>query len=144
MNGRLSIDARRIRRRRRGLAGFTLIEVMLAGAIFLLALAGTLQGISLASREYEHQRRATSGLAVIESVMEELLLLQSSDPLLASGSRSREYDIDGNLEVGGPVLAEWTVTLNVPVTGLRQIALRVSWVESNGTRRGLDVTTWRP
>ncbi len=126
------------------MAGFTLIEVMLAGAIFLLALAGTIQGISLASREYEHHRRATAGLAVIESVMEELLLLQASDPLIADGTWTREYDINGNLQPGGPLLARWTVSSGVPVIGLREIALNVSWIENNGARRGLSVATWRP
>ena len=124
MTKRRSKNPPQWRCRKKGVAGFTLLEVMLAGAIFLLALAGTIQGISLANREYEHHRRATAGLAVIESVMEELLLLQASDPLVAAGAHSREYDIQGEAQSGGALLAEWTVSMNIPASSLLNLRSR--------------------
>ena len=125
--------------------GFSLIEVMMAGTIFLGALAGTITGISAATQAYQHQRRTTAALAVTETVMEELLLLQSSDANISAGGPAHErfYDLDGNVDPSGRFRAVWVVTADSPVAGMREIVLRVEWQERNGHTRSLFVSTVR-
>jgi Tfp pilus assembly protein PilV len=62
--------------------GFSMLEVMIAGTIFLLALAGVVSGYRTANGIYEHQRRTTVAISIAEFEMEELLLRYSSDASL--------------------------------------------------------------
>jgi Tfp pilus assembly protein PilV len=127
------------RRSRRPTRGFTLVEVMVAGTFFLVSFAGMITGISYATKQYEHQRNLTSAIAVSETVMEQLMLLQQNDSRLTAGNTyTQEYNIDGNQVTAGAAnsvfTGSWTVVGDTPLTGLRSITLTISWEESVGTR----------
>jgi type II secretory pathway pseudopilin PulG len=139
--------AARAARRRLG-RGFTLIEVMVAGTFFLVSFAGMISGISYATKQYEHQRNLTAAIAVAETVMEQLMLLQQThDSLSAGNTEVRYYDVDGNevLSTASNRLftGSWSTVGDTPVTGLRQVTLTISWQESSGNKN-LSLTSVRP
>lgn len=126
-------------RRGRPARGFTLIEVIVAGTFFLVSFAGMITGISYATKQYEHQRNLTSAIAVSETIMEQLMLLQQNDTRLTAGNTTTQhYDIDGNQVAQSNASAmftgQWSVAGDTPLQGLRTLTLTVSWEESVGTR----------
>lgn len=135
-------------RRGRASRGFTLVEVIVAGTFFLVSFAGMVTGISYATKQYEHQRNLTSAIAVCETVMEQLMLLQQNDARLTAGdTTTQHYDIDGNQVAQSSASAvftgEWSVAGDTPLQGLRTITLTISWEESVGTRN-LQLESVRP
>lgn len=66
--------------------GFTLVEVMAAGAILAIGLAATLTAWGNGVALFEHQRHTTHGLHLSEAKLEELLMRVSSDPELQVGT----------------------------------------------------------
>jgi Tfp pilus assembly protein PilV len=82
------------------LRAFSMLEVMIAGTIFLLALAGVVSGYRTANNIYEHQRRTTVAVSIAEFEMEEVLLRYSSDP---------------SLDVNASLTASKAITNAVPV-----------------------------
>ena len=65
--------------------GFSLVEVMAAGAILAVGLAATLMAWSNGMELFEHQRHTTHAIHLSEAKLEELLLRISSDPELQVG-----------------------------------------------------------
>lgn len=134
----LALGARRARR------GFTLIEVMVAATFFMVSVAGMVTGISIATRQYEHQRHTTAALAILDSVMETLILKQSGDSDITAGNHSAFYDDDGIPQTtAATYTASWVVTGGVPIEGMREIRLTVSWQEASGMR-SITMRTVRP
>jgi prepilin-type N-terminal cleavage/methylation domain-containing protein len=123
--------------------GFTLVEVLVAGTIFLVSLAGVLTGMNYASRQFEHQRHMSTALAVSETTMEEILMLSQNDPELAPGVHTRAFNNYGVEEVSGKFNAFWTVTLDVPVVGVREVVLIVRWQSGLDTKE-MKLRTVRP
>jgi type II secretory pathway pseudopilin PulG len=69
--------------------GFSLLEVLVAGALFLITVSGVLSAASTATTTFEHQRKLTQAMSVGEFVLEELLLrYTSSDELRQNASRT--------------------------------------------------------
>lgn len=69
--------------------GFSLLEVLVAGTLFLVSVSGVLSAASTATTTFEHQRKLTQAMSVGEFVLEELLLrYTSSDELRLNGSRA--------------------------------------------------------
>jgi prepilin-type N-terminal cleavage/methylation domain-containing protein len=69
--------------------GFSLLEVLVAAALFLVTVTGVLSATSTATATYEHQRRLTQAMSVGEFVLEELLLrYTSAEELRLNATRS--------------------------------------------------------
>ncbi len=69
--------------------GFSLLEVMVAGALFLVTISGVLSATSTATATFEHQRKLTQSMSVAEFSLEELLLRYgSNDELRLNATRS--------------------------------------------------------
>lgn len=69
--------------------GFSLLEVMVAGALFLVTVTGVLSATSTATATFEHQRKLTQAMSVAEYTIEELLLRYGShDELRLNSARS--------------------------------------------------------
>ena len=75
-----------VRHAPRRAAGFSLVEVMAASAIFAVGLAAIFSAFSTSTHQFEHQRHTTYGIHLTEAKMEELLLRVSSDPQLQAGT----------------------------------------------------------
>ena len=70
-------------------AGFSLLEVMVAGVLFLVTISGVLSATSTATATFEHQRKLTQSMSVGEFSLEELLLRYGShDELRLNATRS--------------------------------------------------------
>lgn len=114
---------------------FTLVEVMAAGAVFLLVVGGVLTSYGMASRQFRVFQEQTQALNVANGVIEDLVLATSAssqlDPTLA---HSKTYDAEGNAVAGGAYLATWTIAPDVPIAGMRQITLSVTWTDENAHR----------
>lgn len=116
--------------------GFTLIEVMIAITIFavgLLAIAG-LQANAI--RHNSGSTLRTTGSALAQGVMEQVLSLESDNPLFRiNGTNAATIDPnngdgDGNtttlrLQGGGFYTANWVVTVDTPVTRISRIVVNV-------------------
>ena len=67
---------------------FSLLEVLVAGALFLVSVAGVLSATATATATFEHQRKLTQAMSVGEFVLEELLLrYTSAEELRVNASR---------------------------------------------------------
>jgi len=66
--------------------GFTLLEVMVAGAIGLVAMAGTTAALASNSTVHETQVQKTTALSVAENQMEDLLVRLRTDTDLQTGT----------------------------------------------------------
>lgn len=134
-------------KRRAANSGFSLIEVMVAGAVFLLSVAGTLSVVSSAHLQYQHQRNLSVATHVGEALMEELLLGYTTDNTLFSAGihGPRYYDKKGlsiATATNSKYSATWTVTGDAPITGVRTIRVTVRWQE-RGFTKSLRFITYR-
>lgn len=116
--------------------GFTLIEVMIAITIFavgLLAIAG-LQANAI--RHNSQSTLRTSGAALAQGVMEQVLSLEGDDLRFANAGTNiaiidpNNIDNDGNtatlsLPGAGAYTATWAVTVSDPVTLISRIVVNV-------------------
>ncbi len=124
--------------------GFTLVEAMVAGTVFLAVFAGLIGGFIFVAHQYAHQQKMTEALAVGEQVMEELLLVQRDDgSIVEGGTFSRTYNANGIEVPGGAYTVTWNVVAADPVPGVRSIDLRVQWAEKLGNRQ-LQLQSNRP
>lgn len=131
------------RRARRRARGFSLIEVVLSGAILLVGLAGTLSGLSTALSVYENDRRRTMALSLCEGQLEQLLLrFRTSSDLEQGLHPGPDFDAAGRPVAAGSgaYQSSWTVTPNVPITGMRRVEVSVTWP---GATRPTTLATFR-
>lgn len=124
--------------------GFTLIEVMVAAAIFAIGTSASLAGISTAYKQYAHQRHMTNAINVAEGVMESLLLAYGTDARIGVGSHGPLYFSEEGVQTASPSAYQvtWAVIADQPIAGMRQIDTRVGWIEPAG-RRSIAFTTVR-
>ncbi len=134
-------------RRARHSQAFSLLEVLVAGALFLTTLSGVLTAIGTMSGVEEHQRRMTVATALGEQSMEELLLRWSGHPDIDVGNtRSRFYTskaVPSTSSTPDGYEVSWTISRVDKIQNLKNIVLQVIWTESTGEK---DITyfTYRP
>ncbi len=127
-------------------SGFTLLEVLVATVIMGIAVAGLIAGLSQsvknASRLTDYDRAAM----LARTKMNDLLLDVN---LPFDGSVQGEFDRDQS----GGVPAGWRATMrpfDVPpkagpgTTILQRIALEIWWQPEGGTRRTIELASYRP
>ena len=116
---------------------FTLIEVMIAGAILAVGATAVLAAYSTTLGLIEHQRRLVSAVDVTQSKLEELLACQTTSPELAAGSHAPEtVDQLGRAAAAGPeaYTVEYDITMGNPSAGYMLIVVQTSWHETKGAR----------
>ena len=122
--------------------GFTLVEVLVAMTIFaigLLAIAG-MQITAIKTNSSANTRTVQTDIAA--SILEEVLDLDIAAPGLAAGNHNWVFIDDNDTVVsGGTYLADYTVSLNTPVTNIIQVVLNVQ--QANGLRRTYSVTGFK-
>ena len=122
--------------------GFTLIEVMAAGTIFLVVFVGVIGSYAEVERMNAHLRHQTTGLYIAQASMEELILLSPQSPLLAAGLSTRQVDDEGQADSNGLYSLQWEVTPNTPIAGMRRVDVTVRWSEASGDR-SVNLFTYR-
>ena len=105
--------------------GFTLVEILVAMAISVIALAGMVGLMRTSGRSVAYSRHATEAAMVGEALMEQLTLTPSAN--LASGSDT--VNVQG--ASGGGYTRTWTITWDgANVTGT--VRITVGWYEEDG------------
>ena len=127
----------------RAARAFTLIEVMMAGVVFLVVLAGVLTSYNMAGQQFHHLEKQSEALHVADGVVEDLVLAAQSSSVIdpAGNPHTQRYDGAGNATPSGFYIATWTVTPDVPATGMRQLVVKVTWTEL--TSHSVTLTTVR-
>ncbi len=107
--------------------GFTILEVMIAMAIFAIGILGIAKLYIKSQTGNTSARTITQGTTYAQDRIERLMSLPydsiATNTATVTGASSNEtYNIS------------WTVTNNEPVTNTKQIALTVTWNDQGRTR----------
>lgn len=101
-------------------SGYTLIEVLVAITIFSIAVLGFAMSTISVIRGNKSTYNVTIANALAQDKLEELKALPSS---ITSGGPVTDT-------ISGQAFSRsWTVTANSPITGVRKIAVTVSWTD---------------
>ena len=139
--------------RKRSEQGFTLIEVLIAMAIFAIGILGV-AALQTASVRGNVAARNVTDIAVWASDrVEKLMILPYNDSLLTAGVHSLATDLtltsdgidndyDGLIDEGGetgPLTIEWTVVDDVPVDNAKTVTVTVQHGDPR-LQRSVDIT----
>ena len=129
-----------------GPRGFSLIEVLFAGAILVVSLTAVAGVYSSTRESMTTQRDVAAATTIAEAFLEQVVVLPKSSPLLAVGAHTspeRRFRPDGTPGTGAaaPFLLTWTVTDDLPVPGLKQVRVDIAW--QRDTRHRVTLTTFR-
>jgi len=117
-----------VKRRRRG---YSLIEVMAAGAMFATGFTAVLSATATYMGIVEHNRRLGDVWRLLQGEATTLRALPDTAPQW-NGNGSVQLDRFGN--PGGDFTLSRTVEPDQPVAGARRITITASWPERTGTR----------
>ena len=117
---------------------FSLIEVMVAGAILAVGSTAVLSAFRTTEGMIEHQRRLSAAVNVSQSKLETLLAADAAtSTIIGAGSHGPDVvDVFGRLTAPGPesYSVDWTVSSGVPSSGYMLIVVQTTWMESRGLR----------
>lgn len=142
-------DHFKLEKRMRSSEGFTLLEVLVAVAIFsvgLLALAG-IQTRSITANATAH--RITTGAALAQGALEDLLARDSSDPLFDVAAVNAVYDLDPQTPAttqtieGVTYNATFSITPNTPVTNVAQVSVTITDISVAGGGRTFTLLSFK-
>lgn len=106
-------------------AGFTLIEILVAMSIAVIALAGMVGLMKTSGRSVSYSRHATEAAMLGESLMEQLALTPAAS--LASGNDTINVQGTGT----GSYARTWTITWDgANVTA--NVVVTIGWYEEDG------------
>lgn len=112
--------------------GFSLIEVVVAVAIFLIVVIGVL---TMFSNGYKNIQMINYRGAALNLAQEKLEDSRENNHLLSVGSVT-----ENNLNPGGKFQRVTTVSL--PQAGLWQVQVDVTWIEPQGNNQTLGLSTY--
>ena len=124
--------------------GFTLLEVMVAGAIGLVAMAGTTAALASNSTVHETQVQKTTALSVAENQMEDLLVRLRTDTDLQTGTWGPRYYTGKGIVSSAPSFftVTWTIEENQPLPNVRRIRVKAAWNNAGGSQK-IELVTER-
>lgn len=111
----------------------TLIEVMVAGALFGVGVAATATSVNVYMSVLEHERKLAAAWRILQGDAAHVraLPLTSSTWTSPTSAKVNAFGID---DPAGGFLLQRTPQADTPFAGARQITLDVSWSEAAGTR----------
>ncbi len=116
--------------RRRKFRGYSLVDVLIGVAILGIALSSAFTLSITTSRVTSQTRNLSAATALAEFKLEEL---RNTDfDAIATGSDASAMDALG--DAGGAYSRSWVVGDNTPATGLKTVAVTVSWPQWGETR----------
>jgi Tfp pilus assembly protein PilV len=111
-----------------GSAGMTLVEVLVAVLTFLVVVVGLASSVTSARRTELSSRQIAEATTLAVDKLEHLRTLLLLHPEIAPGSHQDPANpLHGNGATGGIYTRTWTVTQNLPILGMRQVRMTVSW-----------------
>jgi prepilin-type N-terminal cleavage/methylation domain-containing protein len=113
--------------------GFSLIEVVVAVAIFLIVVIGVL---TMFSHGYKNIQMINYRGAALNLAQEKLEDCRENNDFFSDGLVITE----NNLNPGGKFLRVTTISL--PQSGLWQVEVNVSWTEPQGNNQTLGLSTY--
>jgi hypothetical protein len=111
----------------------TLIEVMVAGALFGVGVAATATSVNVYMAVLEHERKLASAWRILQGEAAHVRALPLTSPTWTS-STSAKVNAFGMLDANGPFVVKRTPAANTPFQGATQLTLDVSWSEPAGVR----------
>lgn len=126
--------------------GFTLLEVMVAGALFLIGTSAVLSAWHAVTSSMELQRRSADAVAVADDTLDDLRLRQRDAADLIVGTHVRFFDVARRAvpaAVTDGYTVEWNVADSAGLT-FRRLDVKVSWKGFDGRPHTVAFTTFRP
>ena len=125
--------------------GFSLLEVLIAGIIFVVVVAGVVATWSTVTALQGMQQRRTAAIIVAEDVLDDLRLRFRGDDDLAIGVHERCFTGD-RVPAACPQPAGYSVRWDVLAVAQRtflQVDLVVRWTGTNGVEHAVPFSTFR-
>ena len=111
-----------------GERGFSLIEVMIALAIFSFGLLAVVAMQSTAVKNKTFSNGTSQAMREAnQGVVEKLLTLDIGNALLDAGTHGPDTSADGVYSTS------YTVTDDTPAAGLKNVVVNTTWTDFNGT-----------
>ena len=124
---------------------FSLLEVFIAGVLFVVAVTGVVSSWRTVSSLAETQVRRGEALTLAEDTLDDLRLCFRGSADLAVGDHERFFDRDRN-RVGAVdargYQVSWTVT-QIPSQTFKRVDLVVQWTGVDGRPHALPFVTYR-
>ncbi|MBI4639422.1 MAG: prepilin-type N-terminal cleavage/methylation domain-containing protein [Candidatus Tectomicrobia bacterium] len=117
--------------------GFTLIEVMIALAIFSIGLLGFITFQITATRVNATAQRITNATLIAEKTLEEIRNKRYGD-ITTENFPGQGY---GSVPGFPAFKKDVTITDNSPIRGLKTLVITVSWKDAGGKERNVEVRT---
>lgn len=116
--------------------GFSLIEVLAAAGLISLVALGFAAGAERGVRYSSYNRNLGAATALAQDKMEELRSRNAGDLQLLDGAHADPLNpLTALGTAGGLYTRRWTVMDNMPATGLKTIAMTVTWTAQGETHR---------
>ncbi len=122
--------------------GFSLIEVMITMVVVGVAIFANMNLSGQISQNLGRDANTAIATELSANFMEELMIRNSSDPVLSPGQHSQDYDRDQMKVTSGLFTVSWLVTLDTPMVSVMRIDVSVSIHAENGLRP-ITVTSFR-
>jgi hypothetical protein len=119
---------------RRAVRAFSFLEVFITASVLLIGISVLSQGVPIALRLIEHDRKLAIADRVAVAAIEELIARETARTLSA-GSGADRYNERAQRDASGTFTANWRVVDRFTVDRGRLIEITVVWDERGQSRR---------
>ena len=121
--------------------GFTLIEVIMATLLFVIAVGIVGSILMNITRMNFHSSRHTKAVILANNKLEELLVAGYSSTLLDEGESENPLNpVTAAGDSGGIFYQFWVVEDETPIPTSKRIISEVQWEGTNGTEKSVTLT----
>jgi prepilin-type N-terminal cleavage/methylation domain-containing protein len=132
---------------KRARQGFSLIEVLIAGAMFSMGTAGILSAWVTLQGLIDTQRRGADAVVVAEDVLDALRLQPRGGRLLLPGNHERYFTrdrVETEVATSDGFVVAWSVGVVDPDVTYRRVDLAVRWLGIDRREHRFTFVTFRP